>query len=77
MTAADLTLLMEARDAARSGRAARLRTAAGLAQADIANTIGVTPACVSRWEAGARRPHGTRAIAYAQLLRDLAQQVAR
>lgn len=77
MTTEELSLLIEVRDAAQSGRARRLRLAAGLAQADIAGAIGVTPAAVTRWEAGDRRPHGAPAVAYAQLLRHLATEIAR
>ena len=68
----DLPLLIEARDATRSGRGERLRVAAGLSQGEMAAAIGVTPACISRWEAGDRRPRGAAAVAYAQLLRELA-----
>lgn len=73
----DVALLIEARDAAASGRGARLRAAAGLSQAELAAAVGVTPACISRWEAGARRPRGGAAVAYGQLLHALAKQVAR
>ena len=73
--AVDLALVMEAREAARSGRGERLRTAAGISQGELAAAIGVTPACISRWEAGDRRPRGVAAMAYAQLLRSLAQRM--
>jgi transcriptional regulator with XRE-family HTH domain len=76
MTTTELVLLMEARDAARSGRARRLRTATGLSQAEVAAVIGVSSFAVSRWESGDRRPRGAPAIAYARLLRDLARQLA-
>jgi transcriptional regulator with XRE-family HTH domain len=76
MTDSELELLVEGRAAARSGRGARLREAAGLSQAQLAELAGVTPAAVSRWEAGERRPTGRRAIAYAQALRRVAEGVA-
>lgn len=72
----DLGLVMEAREAARSGRGERLRIAAGISQGELAAAIGVTPAAVSRWEAGERRPRGDAAVAYAQLLRSLAERMA-
>jgi DNA-binding transcriptional regulator YiaG len=72
---ADLGLVMEARETARSGRGERLRLAAGLSQGELAAAIGVTPACISRWEAGDRRPRGAAAVAYAQLLRELAERM--
>jgi DNA-binding transcriptional regulator YiaG len=67
-----LTLLLEARDAAQGGRARRLRQAAGVSQAEIARTVGVDPSCLSRWEAGRRRPGGDAAVRWALVLRDLA-----
>lgn len=72
----DVTLLVEARDAARSGRGTRLRVAAGLSQAELAAAVGVSASCVSRWEAGERRPRGEIAVAYVRVLRTLAEQVA-
>ncbi len=71
----DLILLVEAREAARSGRGARLRTVAGLSQAELAAAIGVSGPCISRWEAGGRQPRGLAALAYARMLRELAEQV--
>jgi DNA-binding transcriptional regulator YiaG len=73
-TETDIRLLIEAREAAKSGRAERVRVAAGLSQAEIAAAIGVTAPCVSRWEAGDRRPRGAAAIAYARLLQELDQR---
>jgi DNA-binding transcriptional regulator YiaG len=68
-------LIMEARDAASSGKGERLRQAAGLSQGELADAIGVTPACVSRWEAGIRRPRGDAAVRYARALRELAERL--
>jgi transcriptional regulator with XRE-family HTH domain len=76
MTGTDLLLLVEARDAARSGRGRTVRLAAGLAQRDIAEAIGVSPVAVSRWEAGDRRPRGEPALRYARLLRELTGAIA-
>lgn len=74
-TTAGLALVIEAREAAGSGRGERIRRAAGVSQGEIAAVVGVTPACISRWEAGDRRPRGPAAIAYARVLRELAQGV--
>lgn len=71
----DVQLLIEARDAAASGRAARLRQVVGLSQSEFARAAGVSAAAVHRWEAGARRPSGDAAVAYARALRELARQV--
>lgn len=76
MESSDVVLLIEAREAVRTGRAARVRHAAGLSQGEVAAAIGVSAPCVSRWEAGDRRPHGVAAVAYGALLRQLAMQVA-
>lgn len=67
----ELTLLLEARAAAASGRGRRLREAAGLTQGELAGLIGIDPSCVSRWEAGLRRPRGGWALRYARALRVL------
>ncbi len=68
-----LRLLLEARGAAQTGDARRLRLAAGLAQTEVARSLGVAPSCLSRWESGRRRPTGDAAIRWAWLLRDLAR----
>jgi DNA-binding transcriptional regulator YiaG len=65
--------LVEVRAAVRSGKARQLRESAGISQAEVAAAIGVTPAAVSRWEAGARKPTGLAAQRYAQLLDLLAR----
>jgi transcriptional regulator with XRE-family HTH domain len=69
----EVAMLIEARAAARSGHAARVRTAADLTQAEVARLVGVTPAAVSLWESGSRRPRGEAALRWARLLRDLEQ----
>ncbi len=71
----NLELLIEGRAAVRSGRGRELRLLAGLSQAELAELVGVTPAAISRWEAGDRRPTGDRAIAYATALHRIAEQV--
>jgi DNA-binding XRE family transcriptional regulator len=76
MTATELKLLIEARDAAHSGRGRRVRVAAGLSQAELADAVGVSPVAISRWEADGRRPRGHAAVQYALILRELEQAVA-
>lgn len=76
MTSTQLSLLVEGRTAARSGRGVRLREQSGLNKSDLARLVGVTPACVSRWEDGSRTPSGESAVAYARALRRIAQEVA-
>lgn len=72
----DLALLIEARDAAKSGRAERLRRAAGVSQAELAGAVGVDASTVSRWERGRRLPRAPVAIAYARALRTLANEIS-
>lgn len=54
-----------------SGGARALRQRAELSLAEVAEELAVSPAAVSRWETGVRRPRGHVAMAYCQLLRDL------
>jgi len=72
----DIVFLIEAREAARSGRGAQLRRAAGLSQGEMAKALGLSGAAISRWEAGERRPAGDAAVAYARLLRAIAAELA-
>jgi DNA-binding transcriptional regulator YiaG len=67
--ATDLDLLLEARDASRSGRGADIRERAGLTRSELARVVGVTPSAISRWESGRRRPTGTTALRYGRVLR--------
>jgi transcriptional regulator with XRE-family HTH domain len=67
----NLDVLIEVRAAIKSGRAARVRELAGLSQSEVAELVGVTPAAISRWEAGDRRPTGDRAVAYGRVLRQI------
>jgi transcriptional regulator with XRE-family HTH domain len=52
-----------------------VRARARLSQAEIAAACGVTPAAVSRWEAGNRKPRGEAARRYAGLIEILDQAV--
>jgi transcriptional regulator with XRE-family HTH domain len=69
----DLKLLIEGRSAVETGRGPQLRELAGLTQAEVAELVGVTPAAISRWEAGSRVPSGPSAITYAKTLRRIEQ----
>ena len=71
----DLALLIHSKDAALNGWGKRLREVSGLSQGDLAAVVGVTPGCISRWEAGRRRPHGQPAKEYAKALRTLGELV--
>ncbi len=73
----ELVRLSTARRAARSGSGRRIRVAAGLSQAELAEGCGVTPPTISRWEAGDRQPRGEPARRYAELLEALARSTAR
>ncbi|WP_427920448.1 helix-turn-helix domain-containing protein [Streptomyces sp. cg40] len=51
----------------------RLREAASLTQAQLAERVGVSRATVRAWETGRTSPRGRKRDAYAQLLNDLAE----
>lgn len=52
-----------------------LRQRAGVSQEELAEPLGVTGACISRWETGSRKPRGPRVDAYARALAALAQEL--
>jgi transcriptional regulator with XRE-family HTH domain len=68
--------ILSARDAAATGRARRIRHAAGLSQSDVARHIGTDASTVSRWENGVLQPNGAAAERLAVLLRQLASYLA-
>lgn len=68
----DLTLAIEGREWARSGKGARIRRVAGITQAQLARELGVTSTSISRWERGERVPRDPQAARYAQVLKTLA-----
>lgn len=70
------TELLEARNAAQSGRARRLREACGLSQCEVARLVGVRPSTINRWERQLRVPHGDVAVRWAEVLRELARHLA-
>ncbi len=74
-TSTNLSLLIEAREAARTGKGASIREAAGLSRGELARAAGLHEATVGRYESGARVPRGDAAIRYARLLRRLASTV--
>jgi|GEM_PF-2636393 len=53
-----------------------IRELAGLSQEDVGVLLGVSQACVGRYEAGQRRPRGDLLVRYAGVLRDLRDLVA-
>ena len=76
-TQASLPLLMEAREAARTGKGAALREAAGLSQGELARAAKLDESTVSRYESGVRAPRGDAAIRYARVLRRLEENLKR
>jgi transcriptional regulator with XRE-family HTH domain len=60
--------ISEGRRGVRNGAGRALRLAAGLTQAEIAAAVGVSAACISRWESGSRTPRGGAAARYGRLL---------
>ncbi len=64
----DITILVEARKAARSGRGRELRRQVGLSQTEMGSFCGVTATAISLWESGKRTPRGAAAYRYGQLI---------
>ena len=60
--------LSSLRHLAESGKARELRLSAQLSLPEVGAACGVSHACISRWERGARRPRGAPALRYAALL---------
>ena len=60
-----------AREWAASGAAEAIRRSAGLSLYETGRALNVSPSTVLRWERGESRPHGPRAVRYAELLRQL------
>lgn len=67
----DVRLLCFVRLAIVSGEAAAIREAAMISQGELARGLGVSAACVSRWEGGGRQPKGEAGVRYARALADL------
>ena len=72
LTIKEILDLVEMRRLVATGEARSRRRRAGLSLAEVAATIGVTPAAISRWENDHRRPtrHAS-SLAYADLLKRL------
>lgn len=68
--------VLEVLDWIRTGRARELREQSGLTQQDIAEHCGVTHTAVTRWERGDRRPSGSNAVTYHDVLSRLAARAA-
>lgn len=68
--------LLELRSWMDSGRHVELRKGAGIPQRAIADDVGVTKGCVTRWERLQRHPSGRDALAYHRVLRRLAEAEA-
>jgi transcriptional regulator with XRE-family HTH domain len=64
----ELELLERARRDCITGRARKLRKAAGVSLSEVADALDVSPTAITRWESGQRRPRGGAAVLYAKLL---------
>lgn len=71
MTNDDLVAITRLRRRLRSGSARAIRTGAGASLGEVAQTVGVNKATISRWESGKRIPSGALAQKYAGVLDDL------
>lgn len=68
MTARNALAIARVRRMLADGSAREHRERARLTQGEVADALGVSPATVSRWEAGQRVPLTRYALAYARLL---------
>jgi len=68
-TSEDLSVIAWARLMAESGRGRRARLRAGIGLVEAAETLGVHPSTLWRWEQGDRHPRRREALAYAALLK--------
>lgn len=66
--------LSRVRELVRSGEARRIRIDARLSLGEIAASVGITAACISRWESLDRTPRGEAALRYLDLLERLSSQ---
>jgi transcriptional regulator with XRE-family HTH domain len=66
--ASEATALVRLHRLVKTDRLRELREDAGLSQSDVARHVGVSPAQVSRWEAGLTRPRGRHALVLLDLL---------
>jgi DNA-binding transcriptional regulator YiaG len=64
--------ILELREWLSTGRAAEIRSAAGLPRSALARDLGVAESALWRWERGERTPTGLYAAAYYQLLSRIA-----
>jgi transcriptional regulator with XRE-family HTH domain len=71
MTPEELVELRDVRAFVRTGRARQARLRAGLSLREVAESVGVSDAAVSRWEVADRTPRGLPAVRYWRLLQQL------
>ncbi|MFK4797825.1 helix-turn-helix domain-containing protein [Streptomyces sp. MPA0124] len=76
MTKAHALRLVQLRAAISTGETRQLRVAARLSISEMAAACGVDQSTLWRWEQGKRLPRGEHAIAYADVLDTLRNQVA-
>jgi DNA-binding transcriptional regulator YiaG len=73
----DAVKIAVARRLAKSGEGRRIRIHAGLSIGEVAEVCHVSHVSVGRWERGIRRPTGSAAIRYAELMTALDGSVDR
>lgn len=76
MDQAQVLRIVELRTAVSTGEARRLRVAAQLSIGEVARSCGVDQSTVWRWEKGVRRPRGSGALEYAELIAELRERFA-
>lgn len=76
MTPTEVLLLARARRLAATGAGRELRTGAHLSLREVAESVGVAPNTLWKWEQGQRSPRGSGAVAWAALLTELQRQPA-
>jgi DNA-binding XRE family transcriptional regulator len=71
MRLSDSVLVDQTRKRLKSGKAVKLREAAGVPAADAAKRLGVTEDSLFYWESGRLAPPAASALAYGKFLQDL------
>jgi DNA-binding transcriptional regulator YiaG len=67
-TVEELCDLAAVRALTRSGEARAIRERAGVSLREVGGAVGVSGACVLRWEQAERSPRGSAALRYGELL---------
>lgn len=75
--AAELLVVVQVREMLRTGKARRIREAAGLSTRDVATAVGVDAKALHKWEIGKTRPQHATAVLYGRFLLELQRTLAR